>query len=57
MMNEALSGRLELSQVVNLISTRPAQLFGLYPDKGVLRAGADADLTLYDPRPRTVIDR
>ncbi|MDE0528028.1 MAG: dihydroorotase family protein [Truepera sp.] len=57
MMNEALNGRLELSQVVNLISTRPAQLFGLYPDKGVLRAGADADLTLYDPRPRTVIDR
>ena len=57
MMDEALSGRLDLFHVVELISTRPAELFGLYPNKGVLRAGADADLTIYDPQSRKIINR
>ena len=56
MMHQALSGRLELARVVDLISARPAQLFDL-PGKGALRVGADADIALYDPRPRVTIDR
>ncbi len=43
------SGKLSLSQVVNLLSTRPAKLFGLYPEKGVLREGSDADIVLFAP--------
>ena len=43
------SGCLSLSQVVNLISTGPAKLFGLYPEKGSLMENTDADLVLFDP--------
>ncbi|KAA9002808.1 dihydropyrimidinase [Affinibrenneria salicis] len=44
------SGRLTPSQFVALTSARPAQLFGLWPQKGNLNPGADADLVLFDPR-------
>ena len=43
------SGKLSLSQVVNLLSTGPAKLFGLYPEKGALREGSDADIILFNP--------
>ena len=43
------SGKLSLSQVVNLLSTSPAKLFGLYPEKGVLWEGSDADIVLFHP--------
>src|SRR5207249_10284981 len=36
--------------------TRPAKLFGLYPRKGALRAGADADVVLVDPAKRRTIN-
>ena len=42
-------GRIELQEFVDLTSTRPAQLFGLYPRKGSISIGADADLVLWDP--------
>lgn len=43
------SGRLSLSQIVNLISTGPAKAFGLYPEKGTLSEGSDADIVLFNP--------
>ena len=43
------SGRLTPSQFVALTSTRTARLFHLYPHKGVICAGADADIVLWDP--------
>lgn len=53
----ALDSRITLSQVVEFLTTRPAQLFGLYPRKGSLLPGADADITIYDPRRPHRIDR
>lgn len=45
----ANSGRIGIQQVVNLLSTAPAKAFGLYPQKGSIRVGSDADLVLFDP--------
>lgn len=42
-------GVLGISQLVNLMSTGPAKIFGLYPQKGSLQVGSDADIILYDP--------
>ncbi|WP_269465140.1 amidohydrolase family protein [Agarivorans gilvus] len=45
-----MKGRLSLSQFVSLTSYQPAKLFGLYPQKGCLELGADADLVIFDPQ-------
>ncbi|MGI9626147.1 MAG: dihydropyrimidinase [Longimicrobiales bacterium] len=44
-----VEGRLTPSQFVQLVSTGPARLFGLYPHKGSLEDGAHADVVLFDP--------
>jgi allantoinase len=56
-MTQALSGRMSIPHAVRLISTRPAQLFNLYPHKGALWPGSDADITIYDPEGNHVIHR
>jgi len=43
------SSRMNLSQMVALLSTNPAKIFGLYPRKGTLLVGSDADIILFDP--------
>ena len=50
-----LRGRLDLHQFVDLVSTRPARLFGLFPRKGSLTVGADADLVIWDPEATSTI--
>ena len=45
-------GRLTLPQLVDLVSTAPAKLFGMAPKKGSLTPGADADIVLFDPSVR-----
>ena len=47
--------RLSLERWVEVTSTTPARMFGLYPRKGAIRVGADADLTLVDLSRRAVI--
>ncbi len=42
------SGRISLHQFVALTSTQPAKLYGLYPRKGSIMIGADADIALWD---------
>jgi dihydropyrimidinase len=52
-----VSGQLSLARWVETCSTTPARLFGMYPRKGVIAPGADADIVLYDPAGRTVISQ
>ena len=42
-------GRLSLNRFVEVCATGPARLFGLFPQKGTIAVGTDADLVLWDP--------
>lgn len=51
-------GRLSLEQMVRVLCENPARLFGLWPEKGTLAPGADADIVLIDPdRTMTIKDQ
>lgn len=50
-------GRIGLESLVEMLSRNPARLFGLYPRKGVIRVGSDADLVLLDPSREAVLTR
>jgi dihydropyrimidinase len=50
-----VGGRISRERWVEVISTAPAKLFGMYPRKGAIAVGSDADLVVYDPeRTRTI---
>lgn len=51
-----LKGRLSLKELAAKCATNPAKLMGLYPKKGTIRAGSDADLVVIDPKRRTKVD-
>jgi len=48
-----VDGRIRLERWVELCSTTPARMFGLYPRKGVIAPGSDADIVVYDPNAKT----
>src|SRR6201996_5500570 len=44
------AGNFSINRFVELVSTAPARIFGMYPKKGVLQAGSDADIVLWDAK-------
>ncbi len=48
-------GRIDLHTLVNVASTQAAKIFGLFPRKGTIQPGADADLVVFDPDYRGTI--
>ena len=50
-----VEGHLSLPRWVEVACTTPARMFGLYPQKGVIAPGSDADIVVYDPRATTEI--
>jgi len=48
-------GRISLPRLTQLLSEAPARIFGLYPRKGSLQVGSDADIVIFDPTVRHVL--
>jgi len=55
LLTDVAAGKLTLERVADATATRPAKIFGLYPRKGAIRVGADADIVLADPARRHTI--
>jgi dihydropyrimidinase len=49
------TGRISMNRFVEITSTAPAKIFGLYPKKGTVAIGADADLLVWDPEKRHIL--
>jgi dihydropyrimidinase len=49
------AGRITLNRMVELLCTNPAKLFGLYPRKGTIAVGSDADIVVFDPNGKHTI--
>ncbi|MEX0795296.1 MAG: dihydropyrimidinase [Acidimicrobiia bacterium] len=48
-------GRISLNRFVEIVATTPARMFGMYPEKGTIAVGSDADIVVFDPKAKTVI--
>ena len=48
-------GRITLNRMVELLSTNPAKYFGLFPRKGTIGVGSDADIVVFDPEKKVTI--
>ena len=49
------SGKLSLNRFVEITATAPARIFGMYPKKGTIAAGSDADIVIWDPKAELTI--
>ena len=50
-------GRISVNRLVDLCATRPAKLFGLYPQKGTIAVGSDGDSVLFDPNKKVTLTK
>jgi dihydroorotase-like cyclic amidohydrolase len=57
MLTQVSNGRMDLTTLVRLTSENVAKLYGIYPRKGAIQVGSDADITLVDPSLKRVVDR
>lgn len=55
LLTDVAAGKLSYERLVDATATRPAKLFGLYPRKGAIRVGADADIVLVDAAAKRTI--
>jgi dihydropyrimidinase len=51
------SGKISANKLVDLACTTPARMFGLFPRKGTLAVGSDADMVIFDPKAEFVISK
>ncbi|MDD5805215.1 MAG: amidohydrolase family protein, partial [Clostridia bacterium] len=49
------TGRITVEKMCQLLCENPARLYGVYPEKGVIREGSDADIVVFDPEKESVI--
>ena len=56
-LNGVPEGKLDLATAVRAISENPARIFGMYPEKGSLIPGTDADIMIYDPNAENIIQQ
>lgn len=57
MLDAVHEGKLTLERVVELLSVNPAKCFGIYPKKGIISIGSDADFTVFDMDKITVVNK
>ncbi len=50
-----LPGHISLNRFVELCSTTPAKMFGLFPRKGTIAVGSDADIVVFDPKKKQTL--
>lgn len=57
MINAVSEGKITLQKLVSLLSANPAKEYGMYPQKGTIQVGSDADITIVDMKQKWKIDK